>query len=93
MKKSKSKNKKESTPELKILSSLNESINKTEEVLENTNNIGRIFFRGIVSGIGFTIGATVIASLLLGIFWRVFPGFQSLPMFEVGREIMNSNQN
>ena len=55
---------KDTTDEHKgTLTELQESIEALEDQIEESNSFRQVFFRGIVTGLGWTIGATILFAL------------------------------
>ncbi len=57
-------------------------------------SFGRIFITGVIYGIGFVVGSTIIATIAIGIF---LPFFADIPFikdnFQRGAELIHDNQN
>ena len=60
--------------------------------MERQSKVGRIFFTGIVYGVGFFIGSAIIATIALGIFGPIFGEVGWVEeKFKRGSEILHSN--
>lgn len=61
---------------------LNESIKILNENIEKRNSFGQVFLRGIVSGVGTAIGATIIAGVLLSILANTINSVDDVPILK-----------
>jgi hypothetical protein len=60
--------KKKSTTEITApLCELKESIEQLEDRIDKTNSIRRVFWKGVLTGLGGAIGATIIFAILISI--------------------------
>jgi hypothetical protein len=73
-----------------LLEDLNKNITEAIETLKNRDAKKRVFFRGIISGVGTAIGATLVAGILLGVLAQFLVGLENLPL--VGDAISEAEQ-
>ena len=73
-----------------LLEDLNKNITEAIETLKNRDAKKRVFFRGIISGVGTAIGATLVAGILLGVLAQFLVGLENLPL--VGDAISEAAQ-
>ena len=64
------------------LKELDESIDELHDTIEKTNSLRYNFFRGMVSGTGTAIGASIIAAILIGLLVWSVRAAEGVPFFK-----------
>ncbi len=59
---------------------LNENLEHLNQEIEETNSKKNSFIKGIFMGVGTTLGATIIAALILTILVWIFKTFENVPL-------------
>ena len=65
----------------KKITELSESVQILNKHLERTISLKMVFLRGIVNGIAYAIGATIVAGLVVTILWHFLQSVETLPFF------------
>ncbi|MBU0975193.1 MAG: DUF5665 domain-containing protein [Patescibacteria group bacterium] len=66
--------------ELTILDHINKNLRKLQKSMYKSNSLKWNFFKGLVSGVGYTIGATIIFGILLAILSKTINTVDDVPV-------------
>jgi hypothetical protein len=61
------------------LEKLDKDIIKLDKNIQNSNSFWKVFLRGLVSGTGTAIGASIVAAIIIGIFVQFVRTAEGLP--------------
>lgn len=70
-------------------SEFKEEILEIRKQLEKLNSYPQVFLKGLITGIGTVIGATIVAGLLLSALSRVVSSIDDIPILN---EVLNAQQ-